>query len=79
MMSLEWTSTEARVDTGERVLGLGVRLLNAVGEGNHGREARLNRHLREERLRLSIAAGNYLTPVRIAAAVDRLYRALMGE
>lgn len=79
MMLLEQTSTEARGDTRERIPQGRVWLLEAVGDGNHGQEARPIRYRLVERVRQSIAAGNYLTPVKIDATVERLCRELLGE
>jgi anti-sigma28 factor (negative regulator of flagellin synthesis) len=79
MMSFERTSTEARGSTGERIPRDGVRLSEAVDESNHAQKARPNRHLLVERLRQSIAAGDYLTPVKIDGTVERLCRELFGR
>ncbi|MBN2559459.1 MAG: hypothetical protein JXQ75_00825 [Phycisphaerae bacterium] len=78
MMLLERTSMEAREDTGERIPQDSVRMPQAVGNGNHGQEARPIRCRLVQRLRQSIAAGDYLTPVKIDATVERLYRKLFG-
>jgi hypothetical protein len=77
-MSCERTSTEARGSTGERIPRDSIRLLQAVGEGNHGQEARPNRHLLLERLRQSVAAGNYLTSEKTDGTVEGLHRELFG-
>jgi hypothetical protein len=79
MMSFERTSREARGDTGERIPQGSIKVLEAVGEGNHGQEARPNRHRLLEHLRRSIAAGNYLTRVKIDGTVERLCRELFGS
>jgi anti-sigma28 factor (negative regulator of flagellin synthesis) len=78
-MSFERASTEAREDMGERIPQGSVKLAKAVSVGNHGQEARPIRRLLVERLRQSIAAGTYLTPGKIDATVERLYRGLLGE
>ena len=78
MMSFERTSREARGDTGERIPQGSITLLEAVGEGNDGQEARPNRHRLLERLRESIATGDHLTPVKIDGTVERLCRELFG-
>jgi len=57
MMSFERTSTDARAGTGERILRDSVKLSEAVGECNHGQEARPIRRRLVERLRQSIAAA----------------------
>jgi len=79
MMSFERTSREARGDTGERIPQGNITLLEAVGEGNYGQEAPPNRRRLLERLRRSVAAGNYLTRVKIDGTVERLYRELFGS
>jgi anti-sigma28 factor (negative regulator of flagellin synthesis) len=79
MMSCERTSTEARGGTGERIPRDSISLSEVVGESNHAQEARPNRHQLVERLRQSIAAGNYLTSEKIDGTVERLYRELLGS
>ena len=76
MMSFERTSMEARGDTGERIPQDSAKLSEGVGEGHHDQETRPIRDLRVEHLRQSIAAGNYLTSVKIDATVERLCREL---
>ena len=78
MMSIALRSTEAHGDAGERIPRDSVRLSVAVGEGELGQEARPIRHLLVERLRRSIAAGDYLTSEKIDGTVKRLYRELVG-
>jgi hypothetical protein len=78
-MSFERTSTEARGDTGEEIPQDSVRLSEVVAEGNRRQEGRPICPLLVTRLRQSIAAGHYLTPAKIHAAVKRLRWGLFGE
>jgi hypothetical protein len=50
-----------------------------AGEGNHGQDAQRIGHEPVERIRRSIAAGNYLTSEKIDATVERLYAELFGQ
>jgi hypothetical protein len=72
MMLLERTSTEARGSTRKRVSQGSVRLLEALFDRDHGQEVRPIRRWLVECLRQSILTGNYLTPAKIDAAVERL-------
>ena len=56
-----------------------VELSEAAGEGNHGQDAQRISHESVERIRRSIAAGNYLTSEKIDATVERLYEELLGQ
>jgi anti-sigma28 factor (negative regulator of flagellin synthesis) len=56
-----------------------VELSEAAGEGNHGQDAQRIRHESVERIRRSIAAGDYLTSEKIDATVERLYEELLGQ
>jgi anti-sigma28 factor (negative regulator of flagellin synthesis) len=79
MTEHERKSTEARGDTGERHVQDSVKLSETIGEGNHDQETRpISRQLVES-LRQSIAAGNYLTSMKIDTTVERLYRELLGK
>ena len=79
MISFERTSMEARGDTGERIPQDSAKRSEGVGEGHHDQETRPVRDLRVEHLRQSIAAGNYLTSVKIDATVERLCRELFAR
>ena len=79
MMSFERTSMEACGDTGERIPQDSAKLWEGVGEGHPDQETRPIRDLRVEHLRQSIAAGSYLTSVKIDATVERLCRELFAR
>jgi hypothetical protein len=79
MTSSQQTCMEARGGSGERSPQDSVKLPEAVGEGSQGQEARPIRRLLVERLRQSIAAGDYLTPEKMDATLERLYRELVGS
>ena len=51
----------------------------AAGESNHGQDALRIRHELVERIRQSIAAGDYLTSEKIDAAVKGLHEELLGH
>jgi anti-sigma28 factor (negative regulator of flagellin synthesis) len=56
-----------------------LELSEAAGEGNRGQDAVQIRLELVERIRQSVAAGNYLTSDKIDAAVERLYQVLSGQ
>ena len=56
-----------------------VELSEAAIEANHGRDAQRIRDESVERIRRSIAAGDYLTSEKIDATVERLYEVLSGQ
>ena len=78
MMSVELRSTEAHRDTGERTPLDSIKLSVVLEEVELSHEARQNRHLLVERIRQSIAAGDYLTFEKIDGTVKRLHRKLIG-
>lgn len=78
MMSNELRSTEAHGDTGERTPRDSIRLSVVFGEVELSQEAQQNRHLLVERIRQSIASGDYLTSEKIDGTVKRLHRELFG-
>ena len=56
-----------------------VELSATAGEDNHGQDALRICHESVERIRQSIAAGDYLTSEKIDAAVERLCEELLGQ
>jgi hypothetical protein len=72
MTSAQQACGEARGGSGERNPQDSVRRAEAVGGGDQGQEAQPIRRLLVERLRQSIAAGDYLTSEKIDATLERL-------
>ena len=76
-LAREWRVTR------ERPAGLmhedGVDLPKAAGEGNRCPETPWIGHKSLERIRRSVAAGDYLTPGKINVTVDCIYQELLGH